>query len=108
MVGAATDYAAFAEAVVFLSYFNGLWDPRQPGKVTYPLDEVLLLCLLAVLAGAECFTEIALFGTKKLALLRRFRPFRPFRLCRHCHPYHQFRQLLHCHRLRLHYLLQRN
>jgi DDE_Tnp_1-associated len=29
-----------------------------------------------VLAGAECFTEIALFGTKKLALLRRFRPFK--------------------------------
>ena len=42
----------------------------------YPLDEVLLLCLLAVLAGAECFTEIALFGTKKLPLLRRFRPFK--------------------------------
>jgi predicted transposase YbfD/YdcC len=39
-------------------------------------NEILLLCLLAVLAGAECFTEIALFGTKKLALLRRFRPFK--------------------------------
>jgi len=30
--------------------------------VTYPLDEILLLCLLAVLAGAESFTEIALFA----------------------------------------------
>jgi hypothetical protein len=29
--------------------------------MTYPLDERLLLCLLAVLAGAECFTDIALF-----------------------------------------------
>jgi predicted transposase YbfD/YdcC len=76
MDGAAADCAAFAEAVVFLSHFKDLTDPRQPGKVTYPLDEVLLLCLLAVLAGAECFTEIALFGTKKLALLRRFRPFK--------------------------------
>ena len=76
MDGAAIDGAAFAETVVFLSYFSGLRDPRQRGKVTYPLDEVLLLCLLAVLAGAECFTEIALFGTKKLALLRRFRPFK--------------------------------
>ena len=73
---AATDCAAFAEAVVFLRHFKDLRDPRQLGKVTYPLDEVLLLCLLAVLAGAECFTEIALFGTKKLALLRRFRPFK--------------------------------
>jgi len=76
MDDAAVDCAAFAETVVFLSYFKNLQDPRQRGKVTYPLDEILLLCLLAVLAGAECFTEIALFGTKKLALLRRFRPFK--------------------------------
>ena len=76
MCGAATDDAVFAETVVFLSYFEDLQDPRQPGKVSYPLDEILLLCLLAVLAGAECFTEIALFGVKKLGLLRRFRPFK--------------------------------
>src|ERR1700737_3535178 len=72
----ATDCAAFDETVVFLRYFKDLQDPRQQGKVAYPLDEILLLCLLAVLAGAECFTEVALFGTKKLALLRRFRPFK--------------------------------
>ena len=42
----------------------------------YPLDEVLLLCLLAVLAGAETITDIARFGDKKLHVLRRFRPFR--------------------------------
>jgi predicted transposase YbfD/YdcC len=51
-------------------------DPRQRGKVVYPLDEVLLLCLLAVLAGAETFVDISRFGDKKLELLRRFRPFR--------------------------------
>ena len=73
---AATDGAAFAETVVFLGHFKDLQDPRQPGKISYPLDEILLLCLLAVLAGAECFTEIALFGVKKLGLLRRFRPFK--------------------------------
>src|SRR5271168_3798536 len=72
----ATDCAAFDETVVFLRYFKDLQDPRQPGKISYPLDEILLLCLLAVLAGAECFTEIALFGVKKLGLLRRFRPFK--------------------------------
>ena len=76
MDGAAADCAAFGEAVVFLSYFKDLPDPRQRGKVTYPLDEVLLLCLLAVLAGAESFVDIARFGEKKLELLRRFRPFR--------------------------------
>jgi predicted transposase YbfD/YdcC len=41
----------------------------------YPLDEVLLLSLLGVLAGAETFVDIARFGDKKLELLRRFRPF---------------------------------
>jgi len=41
----------------------------------YPLGEVLLLALLATLAGAESVTGIARFGERKLALLRRFRPF---------------------------------
>src|SRR5262249_26075675 len=53
---------ARSEAFVFLSFFADLPDPRQLGKVIYPLPEVLLLCLLAVLAGAECFVEIARFG----------------------------------------------
>jgi len=76
MDGKGSDCGAFGEAVVFLRYFDDLPDPRQRGKVTYPLDEVLLLSLLAVLAGAETFVEIARFGEKKLSLLRRFRPFR--------------------------------
>ena len=63
---------ALGETIVFLDHFRSLPDPRQRGKVIYPLDEVLLLCLLAVLAGAESFVEIARFGTQKLALLRRF------------------------------------
>src|SRR4249920_4025020 len=71
----AADLTAFGETVVFLDCFNDLPDPRQAGKVIYPLPEVLLLCLLAVLAGAETFVDIARFGEKKLALLRRFRPF---------------------------------
>jgi predicted transposase YbfD/YdcC len=69
-------FAALAETTVFLSYFKDLPDHRQAGKVTYPLDEILLFSLLAVLAGAETFVDIARFGEKKLALLRRFRPFR--------------------------------
>src|SRR3954466_7079309 len=73
---ATADRGAIAEAVVFLSYFDDLPDPRQRGKVVYPFDEILLLCLLAVLAGAETFVDIARFGEKKIDLLRRFRPFR--------------------------------
>jgi predicted transposase YbfD/YdcC len=76
MDGVAGDCEAFAEAVVFLKYFRDMPDPRQCGKVTYPLNEVLLLCLFAVLAGAETFVDIAGFGAKKLDFLRRFRPFR--------------------------------
>jgi hypothetical protein len=66
MEDATTDRAAFDETLIFLSHFKDLHDPRQQGKVTYPLDEILLLCLLAVLAGAETFVDIALFGRKKL------------------------------------------
>lgn len=75
MIETTEDRGALGESVVFLSFFRDLPDPRQRGKVVYPLDEILLLCLLAVLAGAETFVDIALFGDKKLDLLRRFRPF---------------------------------
>ena len=61
--------------IAFLCYFNDLRDPRQGGKVVYPLREVLILCLLAILAGAETFVDIALFGQAKLDLLRRFAKF---------------------------------
>jgi predicted transposase YbfD/YdcC len=66
---------AILESVVFLDHFADLPDPRQLSKVIYPLDEILLLSLLAVLAGAETFTAIAQFGKDKLGLLRRFRAF---------------------------------
>lgn len=69
------DAGLFEEAGVFLGYFEDLPDGRQAGKVRYPLTEVLLLCLLAVLSGAETFTDIANFGNRKLNFLRRFRPF---------------------------------
>jgi predicted transposase YbfD/YdcC len=75
MEKAGVECGALAESVVFLHHFKDLPDPRQRGKVMYPLEEVLLLCLLAVLAGAETVTDIARFGEKKIALLRRFRPF---------------------------------
>lgn len=69
------DTGTLFEATVFLHHFKDLDDPRQRGKVMYPLDEVLLLALIAVLAGADSFVDIARFGDMKLELLRRFRPF---------------------------------
>src|SRR6202790_5164237 len=76
MERAAEASGAINEAVVFLDYFKDLPDPRQRIKVIYPLDEVLVLCLLAVLGGAETIVDIARFGERRLGLLRRFRPFR--------------------------------
>ena len=52
MEGTAVACGALGEAVGFLSHFSDLPDRRQAGKVIYPLDEVLLLCLLAVNAMA--------------------------------------------------------
>ncbi len=76
MEGSVDSSGALGETVASLEHFQDLRDSRQPSKVVYPLDEVLLLSLVAVLAGAEAFTDIARFGQKKLELLRRFRPFR--------------------------------
>lgn len=67
---------AFDTVVDFLGSFEGLEDPRQRAKVLYPLDEVLLLVLLGVISGCESWVEIARYGEKKRALLRRFRPFK--------------------------------
>jgi predicted transposase YbfD/YdcC len=66
---------AYDQVVEWLEHFEPLEDPRQSGKVWYPLEEVLLLSLLGVLAGAESWVEIAEFGKRKLDFLRRFRAF---------------------------------
>lgn len=63
-------------AVSLLDHFSALDDPRQPGKVLYPLPEIMLLVLCATLAGAEDFVEIRFWGRGKLAFLRRMLPFR--------------------------------
>ena len=60
---------------VFLSYFEEIDDPHQAAKVLYPFEEILLLVLCAVISGADNWTSIALYGQKKLDVLRRFLPF---------------------------------
>jgi predicted transposase YbfD/YdcC len=76
MAGAAAKAdLAFDEIAHWLEHFEDLADPRQAGKVWYPLDEVLLLALVATLAGAESWVEIAEFGKKKIDFLRRFAAF---------------------------------
>jgi len=58
-----------------LDRFAALEDPRQRGKVLYPLPENLLLLLCATLAGADDLVEIELWGEEHLAFLRRFSPY---------------------------------
>ena len=62
-------------APAFLTHFQAVGDPRQQGKVLYPLEEILLLVLCGVISGADGWTSIALYGQKKLEVLRRFLPF---------------------------------
>ena len=42
--------------------FAALEDPRQSWKVLFPLPDVLLVMLCAMLAGAEDFVEIRRWG----------------------------------------------
>jgi predicted transposase YbfD/YdcC len=67
---------SLVRSVAFLDHFSALEDPRQSWKVLYPLDEVMLLVLCAVLSGADDFVEIAAWGRLRLPFLRRLRPFR--------------------------------
>jgi len=64
MEDASTDSSLLSEAAVFLKHFNDLPDRRQRGEVRYPLDEFILLTLLAVLAGADSVVETARFGCR--------------------------------------------
>ena len=39
-----------AQGVGLLDYFSGLQDPRQAGKVLFPLDEIMLVVLCGVVS----------------------------------------------------------
>ena len=54
--------------------FADLDDPRKQAKVLYPPEEILLLCLCAVISDADCWVAVALHGQQRLAFLRRFLP----------------------------------
>lgn len=62
-------------SVSFLNHIQDLEDPRIPGMVLYPLDEVLLTVLVGLLCRAEDFDEIEDLCSEMLDWLRRFLPF---------------------------------
>ena len=55
-----------------LTSFGGIEDARQEGKVDHLLIDVLAITVCAVLAHAETFEDIALYGKHKEKWLRRF------------------------------------
>ena len=62
---------------VFQEYFSNVTDPRRinKGNLLYPLEEILFLCVSAVISGMESWTFIHEFGIEKIAWLRKFYPY---------------------------------
>ena len=58
-----------------LEILGSVPDPRSEKNRIYALDEVLFLCVCAVLSGAEGWSAIAQFGQAKLDWFRRFLPY---------------------------------
>ena len=53
-------------------YFRTIEDPRCSGKVEHRLIDILVIAVSAVIACAESWDDIALYGRSKLAWLRTF------------------------------------
>jgi predicted transposase YbfD/YdcC len=58
-----------------VSHLSLVKDPRSEKNKLYPLEEILLLCVCAVVSGADGWQGIADFGHAKLGWLRQFLPF---------------------------------
>ncbi|MGB1207715.1 MAG: ISAs1 family transposase [Paracoccaceae bacterium] len=55
-----------------LTCFESIAEPRQAGKVEHRLEDVLAITVCAVLAHAETFEDIELYGRHKENWLRQF------------------------------------
>ena len=52
--------------------FSGIEDPQCAGKVDHRLIDILIIAVCAVIACAESWDDIALYGRNKLGWLRSF------------------------------------
>lgn len=59
----------------FLDYCDLLEDPRISGLVTYPLNEILLCSLCAIICKSSDWEEVNQWGKYHLKWLRKFLPF---------------------------------
>ena len=55
-----------------VNIFKDIPDPRRGNAIVYDLVEILIISILAILCGAEYFTEMELFGREKEVWLRKF------------------------------------
>ena len=53
-------------------YFSTIEDPRCSGKIEHRLIDILVIAVCAVIACAESWDDIALYGRSKLVWLRTF------------------------------------
>jgi predicted transposase YbfD/YdcC len=58
-----------------LEHFSAVKDDRQPCKVMYPLQEVLLLVVCGTMAACDDYDDIVLWGKTHLPFLRRLREY---------------------------------
>ena len=58
-----------------LAHFSQIKDSRQPGKVMYPLNEVLLLVVCGSMASCDDYDDIVLWGKAHLGFLRTQLPY---------------------------------
>src|SRR3982074_2610455 len=60
---------------LLLEHFSELSDDREPGRIMYPLKEVLLLVTCATIAACDDFDDIVAWGEHHLHFLREFADF---------------------------------
>lgn len=56
----------------FLDHFESLDDPRSERKKLYTFSEILLVTLLAVICGAEGWSDVENYGKAKINYLRKY------------------------------------
>jgi hypothetical protein len=59
-------------AETLVEHFSALADPRCAGKVEHRLTDILVIAVCAVIACAESWEDIALYGRSKQAWLATF------------------------------------
>ena len=57
---------------VLADRFSAFDDPRESGKVIYPLTDILVIAVCAAITGAESYEDIVLYGKSKTSWLTEF------------------------------------